>query len=621
MIRSLLRKELRSLAPFLGLVLFLIALNWADEFVTKYPDQHALSKLMEHDRAEHVMLFAFAFALAAGLLVRERDEGTLSFLDALPVSRAQVFACKALPALAVLWLIPLSDLVLKVLLHHWSKTSLETQSPVPLFVTATFLDVVSCVVYFSFALALSFLRRFAFLALGLVLCAYLFLQELHVPLVPLFDILSLGEPVFRGRAWLLPKAKLLIHLSLALGSMAVAFISFQMMGDSSQRLAERLKRRRGAIVLTALGTAAAVLVWVGLFIFWSVRSASEKPNEVHYETWPTSRANTARYQFLYRENEAGKLNQLLSRADAAEARVRTFLSAAPISRIEADLTGSAPRTAGVAHWKTVQMDLAAAGNDAEALTAVLGHETTHVYIDHEGQSRLEEDFNSTRFFHEGLASYVEYHLFRPTNQLSSLRRVAAVMRSRREVTLEELLDSDALTLKRDTDLVYPLGEVFVDALVQRYGESAPGKVVKAFARPNAPRSLHGVALWQDVLQACGYNLSAVEDVFYAELDRALAEQRQFVENLPRLRGAVMYQPGQVTLRAAYDGRAPGRVVCRFRSSAETPARLYHYAFSAEGDVFSVSNAHLPHRSFWYQLGWRVRGASQTIWEPWVEALK
>src|SRR5262249_8205916 len=147
MIRSLLRKELRSLAPFLGLVLFLIALNWADEFMTKYPDQYPLAKLMEHDKAEHVMLFAFAFALAAGLLVRERDEGTLSFLDALPVSRAQIFACKALPALGLLWLIPLSDLGLKVLLHHWSKTSLETQSPVPLFVTATLLDVVSCAVY------------------------------------------------------------------------------------------------------------------------------------------------------------------------------------------------------------------------------------------------------------------------------------------------------------------------------------------------------------------------------------------------------------------------------------------------------------------------------------------
>ena len=43
----LLRKEIRSLVPFLGLVLFFNLLDWADEFLTKFPDQYPLAKLLE----------------------------------------------------------------------------------------------------------------------------------------------------------------------------------------------------------------------------------------------------------------------------------------------------------------------------------------------------------------------------------------------------------------------------------------------------------------------------------------------------------------------------------------------------------------------------------------------
>ena len=620
-LRPLLRKELRSLVPFLGLVLFLIGLNWGDTFLTEFPDQHALAKLLEHDVAEQVLLFVLAFALAAGLLVRERDEGTLAFLDALPVSRVWIFACKVVPALGILWLIPFSDLALKVLLHYLSRTSIETSSPWPLFLTGSLLDAASCVVYFSLALMLSFLRRFSYLVLGLLICAYLFLQELQVPFVAWFNLLTLSDPVYQGRHWLVPATRLIAQLVLAAACAGVAFSSFLMMGDASQRFAEGVRRRRGAMVLAGLGMAAAVVVWIGLAVFWMERSKPDRATQVQYEPWSISRANTSRYQFIYRENQAELVSQLLQHADTAEARVREFLDAEPISSIAADLTGSAPRTAGIAHWKTVQMDLAAVGRDPVSLVAVLGHETTHVYIDHESRSHLEDDFNSTRFFHEGLASFVEYHLFRPASSLASIRRVAAVMHARQQVKFEELIDDRALTEKLDTDLVYPLGEIFVAALVDRYGDSAPGKVVKAFNRPNAPKSLTGLALWQDVFQACGYNLSAVEDGFYRLLDQAVAEQRRFIDSIPRLRSAVVSDARRILLSYSYEARVQGMVVCRFRPRADTPARLYEYAYAEQGKEFSVNASGYTSPSFWYQIGWRTPGASQPVWEPWVETLK
>ena len=58
--------------------------------------------------------------------------------------------------------------------------------------------------------------------------------------------------------------------------------------------------------------------------------------------------------------------------------------------------------------------------------AVLGHETAHVYLDQLSDYRLAASFDSTRWFHEGLASYVEYRFFRTPEALAKFRRSAAV---------------------------------------------------------------------------------------------------------------------------------------------------------------------------------------------------
>jgi hypothetical protein len=267
------------------------------------------------------------------------------------------------------------------------------------------------------------------------------------------------------------------------------------------------------------------------------------------------------------------------------------------------------------------MDLAAAGRSTENMVAVLAHETTHVYIDHESRSHLDDDFNSNRFFHEGLAAFIEYHLFRPAARLASVRRVAAAMHARRQVRFDQLLDNKALTQDLDTDLVYPLGEAFVAALVTQYGNSAPARVVKAFNRPNAPKSLKGSALWQDVFQSCGYSLSAVEERFFQVLEAAVADHRRFIDSVPRLRGAVSVNAQRIIVRAGFDGRAPGRLICRFRPRSDTPSRLYEYAFPIEMGIFSVGMTGYSDRSFWYQLGWQLPGTSQPIWEPWVETIR
>src|SRR5438552_3480634 len=323
----LLRKEIRSLVPFLGLVLFFNLLDWADEFLTKLPDQYPLAKVLEESTGGHVMMFTVAFALAASLLVREGDDRTLAFLDGLPLSRTRVFLTKVGLALGVLWLLPLSDVLLKIVLCSWSRTSLEPKLWWQPLVTAAFLDVISCVVFLSFGLALSFLRRFSLFLLGILICSYLLLQEWQIPFVTLFNIFDLGEPAFQGRHWLIPKSKLAVQLGFAAVCFGIAFAAFQMMGDAAQRLAERVKRRRGAVVIGGAGMAMAVVLWIGLIVYWGEHSDTDNRRKVSYQEWSTSRARTARYEFLYPENHGTLVSQLLDRADSVENRVRQFLNA------------------------------------------------------------------------------------------------------------------------------------------------------------------------------------------------------------------------------------------------------------------------------------------------------
>ena len=619
---SLLRKELRSVAPFLALVLFFVALNWLFILLAEYPDQYPLSLLLSDDarNTTQILTFILAFALASGLLVREQDEGTLAFLDGLPVSRAQIFVCKCAVALSVLWLLPISDLVFNATFHALSRTSLDRDFHWDILLTATLLDGTACISYLSIGLALSFLRRFSLLVLGLLIWALVLLHERGVSFALLLDILSLGIPVFEGQRWLLPWSKLGAQLALALACATAAFVAFQFTGDGAQRLTAKLKRRRGGVLLAGLGPAVAVTVWIGLWAYWGWKSDHASGPRVRYADWTIARANTASYEFLYPENRGALVNQIIDRADAAEAKVREFLQATSPGQIIVDMTAMQPRHAGRAYWKKVHMNLPfeADATGIEALISVLGHETAHVYLDHLSSGRLHDRFESTRFFHEGLASWVEYHLFLPPEKLVLLRRVAAVMRARDEVEFEELIQDQKLSLRLDRDLVYPLGEVFVAALIKRYGKMAPGKVARAFAREDMPKDLAGFALWQDAFQSCHFNLSDVTDEFFAELDRIASEQSEFAPSLPRLRGAVEKRGSEIIVRGLYAGRAPGAMVCRFRPGSDTADRFYELRFAEDENTFRVDRSDYTERSFWYQLGWQTSETSQIVYESWVE---
>ena len=85
---ALFRKEMRSLRPFIVVVLALVVIDLVDAFLSPlgangFP--HLMKSLSEELA---IVQLLSAFALGTGLLVREIDDGTLHFLDGLPLRAA-----------------------------------------------------------------------------------------------------------------------------------------------------------------------------------------------------------------------------------------------------------------------------------------------------------------------------------------------------------------------------------------------------------------------------------------------------------------------------------------------------------------------------------------------------
>ena len=621
---SLWRKELRSMLPFLSLVLFLSLLNVAEECLNHQPDLRPLAVAAQGyvllPASHSYLLFVLVFAAGVGLLVRDHDEGSLEFLDSLPLSRTQVFIAKFVVAEAVLWIVPATDVAIAVALHALSRTSLDPSFHVDVLLMSLVLCVCQITVFLSLAMALSFLRRFAWVVMCLLFWLYILLRDL-VPGIAVLDIFSLTEPRFEGQRWLVPTELLKVQLPLAAGLLGFAYLLFVGGGDRLLKAYDKMSATRvgGAVLIVggilAAGLGLSVMAWVAETD--REPSRRDQPSAV-YVSWSTARARTRCYSFSYPTNLADRARGLIDRADAVHDTVREFLGAEPeAGQISVDMSSHIARHAGLAYWKTIRLDLLVS-DQPDKLRAVLGHETTHVFADRVSNSRLNDAFNSIRFFHEGLASYVEHRLFGSEETVASLRSVAATMRHRRLVQFDELVDDNKFRRKHDTNLVYPLGEVFVAALVDRYGDPAPAALLRSFGRKDAPERLAGVELWQDTFQAAGFNLDETIDAFYARLDSLVDEHRDFIESLPRPRGAVRFDGTLIGVEVLADPPDGWEVACRFRQEADDADYQYLTGYADDTHTFWIHRDALPGPTFWYQVGLRETGGERVIFEPWLQ---
>ena len=121
MTRVLLRKELRSLRPFLFVVFAVLLADLVDALLVPFGTRSFPDRLQSLSDELAILPILLGFAMGVNLLVREIDDGTLGFLDGLPLRRRTIFAAKMQAAMLVLMVFPAGTLLLNAALHVYCR--------------------------------------------------------------------------------------------------------------------------------------------------------------------------------------------------------------------------------------------------------------------------------------------------------------------------------------------------------------------------------------------------------------------------------------------------------------------------------------------------------------------
>jgi hypothetical protein len=614
-------KELHGLKPAAFLIVGITLLGFAYTFATEFPDSDPFELKPDEVAGHFISTVFFAFVIGAALLTRESDDGTLAFLDALPVSRALVFWTKCAAGWLVLSSAQLLDLTVIIICGLLSQSSISPPFPWGYAGAFVALSLVAGAYGLSVAVALSFFRRWFLFALGFLVLGFLWALSKDHAWVESINPVALAPHSDAGKTHV-PWGVLRIQAGVSAAALAVAWVGFQFLGPRARDVIDRsgwVGRWIGS--LGRLGTP---LVWVAVVVCLTQLDGSTPPDTSGL-AGETVFANerTERYHLLFRESQRSLVKPLLDTIDEVYDDVVDFFgSPGSPDRVVVDFASPVgAHMAGMAAWSKIRLPLHA-DLPEERVRRILGHETAHVLMHRLGGPLFYKNHNATRFFNEGMATVVENELFADEEEERAEGQLAAAVWSRGPVPFATLCDDFDLTKQRDPAIVYPLGAVFGQALIEIHGSEAPGKVLAQFQHPRSSSRSEGGALWRDVLQACGYNLDRVVAEYEARLARLQKDEAAFLATLPRLTATIERTDAEIILRPQFQPatkRHPGALVLvTMPKSGFVPEPTHHYA--GEDGIFRIRRTEVAGVTLQYMLGWRVQGLSLPVFEPWTTAV-
>ncbi len=604
MTKTLLFKELRALRPYLVFAGLLMAATVPDVLV----HQSAFRSLAETFTSVWSMPLPLIFgivalALGTGVSVKERDEGTLAFLDALPVTRTRVFFVKLLAAMLVLSAFPFFQLGWAVFEHAFARGSLDTPFYWNILLGAFLMQLQLMATFLAAGTLLGFARSLTWMLVGVVAAG---LQRLihFVPRLAMLDPLRLVESGVEGVRWHYEVEVIGAQAAVAMACTLVSWVLFVRAGRSRSITVNRP-------VVGALVTVLTLGAILGALVLWSKTdsdgTASREPDLQNVPESAPASTTTAHYEFSYPSIESKAALELAEKADEAYAQVSGLLGVDGGAPILVDLSGSMRNTVGTAFMDRIRMRA-----DDEAV-ATLAHETSHVIarrlVGEEGFVR----WSHARVLDEGLASWVEGHfLTHPDEE----QLVLAALLDRNELHLTDIIDFETFTRNGDSDLKYAIGRGFIDAMVKRYGPTSIHKLLRAFGDEQLPPKLGGAALWQATFQLAGMDLSLVADDFFGVVEKTLESRRALVDALPRPQTKLVTQDDWYGVEvSAQPADAYPRLVLRYRPGPESSLDEYDRTWVRNGDVSWRENELIQRRRLCFQAGLQL-SRKATLFEPW-----
>lgn len=644
---TLLRKELTGLRLCLLLILAYTAFSIAYVLVTGFPDRQSAGSTDNQDMIVTVMFFGLVIGVS--VLSQEREQQTQSFLDGLPVKRWAIYLHKALAAGLIVCIAVVLPMLCSMLLLWMSSNSLS--SPLPWNDTAatTVLTLLLGATVLAVAMLLSFVRQWFPLVAGLLLWMVVWFRASESEWVPWLDTSALMSNSLTDACevqW--PWKAIAGHSALAIFAFLLAGVSFQWRDGRISLLFAKLASWRLSGWLTGLSRLLAVGVWI--FAIHSMRQNAESGDEYEDPVPASSRAagdiddapeadpdtkkapevvgfatlETKHYEIVFRESQREQITPLLRRLDQVHDEVTAYFQQAPPSgeRIVVDVASIIVRhAAGVTNWTKIRIPMTSTMSAAE-FRQVLRHETAHVYIEQLSRGRASDYFNAMRCFHEGVATAAELAGTDEATQLERLNmeRWVAATDSRNRVKLETLCHNKALMAERDSALVYPLGYIFAQALVDVGGPTLPQRLLTSLHEAPPPPGVSPSAFWRHVLQKCGTSFDHVLAAYGERLDKLQQREKHYVAMFPRLSGEASLEGDEIVIRPRGQlmTPVPAKLICVVENDLGITTTEISVPMSKDGTFRLPRSSHTGGK-LRFMLGWSSKEMRYPVFEAWTEA--
>ena len=590
----LLRKELRSLRPFLFVVLAVLTVDIVDAFLVPFGTRAFPDRLQTLSTELAILQIVLGFALGANLLVREIDDGTLDFLDGLPLRRRTIFAAKVQAALLVLLIFPAGTLLLNAALHAATRGSLDQALRPSLLLTMFGLSCLVTTVALTAGMLLGFLRYVAWLVLALCAIGIRLLQD-RVPSAAILDTTDLLTLRFTGNAWQLPMATIWTQLGAATLFAALAFALFCSAGKTRARVRHGGALRRWSARIGIALMVAAALAGISLLVERSKAGRGEnggagsgRADALEFTPIAGAHATTRHYSFSYPAMSSARVRPLIDEADRTFGAVAALLGIEGGAPIDVDLSGTIENHAGTAYLDRIRMRVNDGGH--ENARSVLAHETAHVFAMRLAGGARGRQLEGMMVLNEGVAAWVENKLDGQAGVTQEQELAAAIVSARRLVTPRQLTNQIAFIGAVDENLKYPLGAILVDRLVQRYGPAAPATLLRALAREDFPRDLEAYVLWQKAFQLASFDLDLVLDDYARHLKRLESTHARRIAQLPRPRGSLVDEDDEFSIALRFDLPVPegATPLVRYRPGKAGNAANYRVRYGQLSDAGTYS---------------------------------
>jgi hypothetical protein len=403
---ALLRKELRSLRPFVFVVLALLLMEIVGAFLVPLGGYSFSAHMHTLSEGLGIMQVLFGFALGTNLLAREIDEGTLNFLDGLPLTRPAIFAAKMQAAMLVMLIYPAGALLWNAALHTATHGSLDHALWPSLLLTMFGLSILVTAVGLTAGMLLGFLRHVSWPILALCVIGVKLLQEDAPSAAAVLDTTDLLTLRFTGTAWQLPMSTIWTQLGAALLFGSLAFVLFCSAGKVSARVQRINGLRRW---LTRLGIALLVAALIAGISLLSARSRDDdagtgktRADALEFMPVASGHATTRHYNFSYPALSSARVRPLIGEADRTFDTVAALLGIEGGAPIDVDLSGTTRNHAGTAYLDRIRMRVSDRG-----ASATLAHETAHVLARRLAGGARASQLDRMMVLNEGLAEWVE----------------------------------------------------------------------------------------------------------------------------------------------------------------------------------------------------------------------